>query len=170
LPFPGELTWAPDCELDNRRDLASLRCRHSYRDLQQQRKCGRHRRIRDQFTSQIVADGKVYIGTVHDPLGGPNPRANWISTVRRLNEAFQSSSRTTPIIRPEHRVMDDSLNLYFADSNCCRSVSTCSLCPCGPTLRYTFLITPLGSIKKVLRAARVIPLYSMIEPYFSTTV
>ena len=101
-----------------------------------------------------------------DPIRG----ANWISTVRRLNEAFQSSSRTTPIIRPEHGVMDNSLNLYFADSNCCRSVSTCSLCPCGPTLRYTFLITPLGSIKKVLRAARVIPLYSMIEPYFSTTV
>jgi hypothetical protein len=26
------------------------------------------------FTSPIVANGKVYIGTAHDPLGGPNPQ------------------------------------------------------------------------------------------------
>jgi hypothetical protein len=26
------------------------------------------------FTSPIVANGKAYIGTGHDPLGGPNPQ------------------------------------------------------------------------------------------------
>jgi len=26
------------------------------------------------FTSPIVANGKVYMGTGHDPLGGPNPQ------------------------------------------------------------------------------------------------
>ena len=36
----------------------------------------------------------------------------------------------------------------------------------GADLDITFLITPVGSIRNVLRAARVMPLYSMTEPYF----
>jgi len=57
---------------------------------------------------------------------------------------------------------------HFADSTGCRSAST-SCCGLRINLRVHLLDHARGIIRKVLRAARVIPLYSMIEPYFCVT-